>query len=676
MAPKFEDLLKAGAKVASQEVNRKKAQGPVRFDDLLAQGATLSEAPSELESGVRGAVQGSTLGFSDEIQGALQGLWDSLTTEEKLAVAYAKRRDDARKANELAEAVNPKSYMAGEIGGGLASAVAGGAAGLSLKGASVAGRLGAAALEGAGYGAAQGLGYSKADDVAGMVKDTASGAAVGGATGLASGAIGEGIRAYKGRKPVQAAAGPVPEPQAPAPEPVPVPEPELVPRDVAARGRIAPEPVPAGPEPKRLVYPISDEALAADLPARAKRPAPEPVPAGPELPPAPKAPEAAPKAAEPGIHPEDILENPDLDAKFAETLTKGSGKIERLFKSLGLEFPTAEGFVLRDLDAKKQALGKLRRRGILESAPRALLEDPRYAQAKLPDQKVALITTKQSEAGETIGNILRGMDEALVEPSFDVLSAVEKIDRDLVQDLKRNPKLNGPAINKVEDVLSDFMGQGDQLTLNQVEEFKRTLDPFLKWDSEVPGPVKEALQKVRGILNGEIEKHAHNAAKLMGQPEIYEQWKAAKLLYGQMTMLKEIAESRLVDAKTSNRLFSLTDYLSMGAGGAGVVGSLMTGNPLPALSAAGGAVGALGNKWLRERGAHVMALATRGGPGTVLHEVLSSAPQKLGKFAQPLQAAASRGPRAVAAADYLLQQRDPEYRALVKKLEEEHGNGQ
>ena len=47
---------------------------------------------------------------------------------------------------------------------------------------------------------------------------------------------------------------------------------------------------------------------------------------------------------------------------------------------------------------------------------------------------------------------------------------------------------------------------------------------------------------------------------------------------------------------------------------------------------------------------------------------------KLGKFAQPLQAAAQRGNSAVAATHFVLSQTNPEYRNLVKQLEEDEAN--
>lgn len=50
--------------------------------------------------------------------------------------------------------------------------------------------------------------------------------------------------------------------------------------------------------------------------------------------------------------------------------------------------------------------------------------------------------------------------------------------------------------------------------------------------------------------------------------------------------------------------------------------------------------------------------------------ILDNAPQKLGKFAQPLRAAADRGGSALATTSFLLQQSDPEFQEAMKAINE------
>ena len=143
--------------------------------------------PSELESAGRGALQEGTFGLADEISGAGEAAWESITGKDKLSDLldnYKKYRDESRMAFGEAERVNPKSYMAGQVVGGIGSTLAGGAllkgANLAAKGASALSKIGTATKAGIAYGAAQGYGRSKEDSIVGDVKETIKGGVIGG----------------------------------------------------------------------------------------------------------------------------------------------------------------------------------------------------------------------------------------------------------------------------------------------------------------------------------------------------------------------------------------------------------------------------------------------------------------------------------------------------------------
>lgn len=147
--------------------------GGVRF----ASPAQPREGPGVIESSLRGVKQGATLGFGDEITGALESAFTDKT--------YAQSRDEARASDRAAQASHPLAFGAGEIGGGIASSFI---PGLGAAGAGA--RLGAVALRGAAQGAVAGLGNSEADltqgDVGGLARDAVVSGALGGATaGLA-----------------------------------------------------------------------------------------------------------------------------------------------------------------------------------------------------------------------------------------------------------------------------------------------------------------------------------------------------------------------------------------------------------------------------------------------------------------------------------------------------------
>jgi hypothetical protein len=141
------------------------------------------DAPSKLESGLRGAAQGATFGYADEIAGAME----SLITNKP----YRSARDESREAFKKAEESNPKTYMAGDLGATLASSFI---PGLNVaKGASLA----KAAAKTAGLGAAEGLGRSEGGNLKDLAKDTALSAGLGAGFSAGADLVGAGLRGVK-----------------------------------------------------------------------------------------------------------------------------------------------------------------------------------------------------------------------------------------------------------------------------------------------------------------------------------------------------------------------------------------------------------------------------------------------------------------------------------------------
>lgn len=101
------------------------------------------------ESLGRGALQGVTLGFGDEIYGAAKGAYDKVLGSGDFSGTYATERDAVRAANDKARDANPATYFAGELAGGVA--IPGAAARVATKLPAAASRLGSAA----GFGATQ-----------------------------------------------------------------------------------------------------------------------------------------------------------------------------------------------------------------------------------------------------------------------------------------------------------------------------------------------------------------------------------------------------------------------------------------------------------------------------------------------------------------------------------------
>jgi hypothetical protein len=133
------------------------------------------EEPGLLESTLRGAGQGASFGFQDEIAGALESAFTDKT--------YKQARDESRARNAAAEAAHPWGYGLGSVLGtaGTGLVTGGLAAGAAKAGAGAVAKLAAA------EGAAQALGSSDADLTEGQfgqaAKDTAIGGVVGGVLG-------------------------------------------------------------------------------------------------------------------------------------------------------------------------------------------------------------------------------------------------------------------------------------------------------------------------------------------------------------------------------------------------------------------------------------------------------------------------------------------------------------
>ncbi len=178
------------------------------LDKALAKGAKLiapqKEAPGQLEALGRGALQGGTLGFADEIAGAGEAGADALTGDvgslEDLMKKYRQHRDESRANFKAASDAHPVTTAAGNLAGGILPALAlayptGG--GSLVAEAGLGAKLLQGAKTGAALGAVTGAGDSEADvtkgDVGGLAQDVAIGGGVGGALGGGLTAAGHGV---------------------------------------------------------------------------------------------------------------------------------------------------------------------------------------------------------------------------------------------------------------------------------------------------------------------------------------------------------------------------------------------------------------------------------------------------------------------------------------------------
>lgn len=153
---------------------------------------------TQSEATLRGAAQGLTFDFADEIAGAAGAAKETLFGDARLSDlldTYEQQRDISREAFREAEQEFPKSYLAGEIGGGILPAIATGGAGavaaVGKTGLKQAAKQ--AAKSGAKFGAASAAGRTEeVEDVGQVAKDIGTGTLAGGAFGAVTPAISKG----------------------------------------------------------------------------------------------------------------------------------------------------------------------------------------------------------------------------------------------------------------------------------------------------------------------------------------------------------------------------------------------------------------------------------------------------------------------------------------------------
>lgn len=188
----------------------------------------------------KGAVQGATFGFGDELSGLTnsgldkvqsllnklglsspspsqvdaslrqQGFTGSDLLDDKNNTMYTQARDQERMANAAAQAQHPFAYGTGEVGGSIATTMIPGGAGAKLiqpfgsavEGAGIMAKAGRAALNAAPVGALIGAGTSNSEGMPELASDALHGAETGALFGAGGDLLGQGASflVNKGKK--------------------------------------------------------------------------------------------------------------------------------------------------------------------------------------------------------------------------------------------------------------------------------------------------------------------------------------------------------------------------------------------------------------------------------------------------------------------------------------------
>lgn len=155
---------------------------PVAEDTALEQKA--NDKPSFLKGAIGALKSGPTVGFSDEIEGAIgAAIAYQFVSDRSFPELYREARDSVRAENNAFRNEYPKTALGLELAGGIATG--GGLASLGKM---------SAAKSGAVIGGTAGLGYSDANTAGGAITDTAIGALSGAVFGKVLSVAGNAIR--------------------------------------------------------------------------------------------------------------------------------------------------------------------------------------------------------------------------------------------------------------------------------------------------------------------------------------------------------------------------------------------------------------------------------------------------------------------------------------------------
>lgn len=188
----------ADAKALADAIRQMRSQQPATNE--IPQGRGKEPKVSTAEGLILSGLGGASMGFFDELAGAISAPVKALQEGIPLSQAYREGRNVVRGKLKAFQEESPITSTAANIAGGLGSSLLMPAAGV-VSGASRlpgwAQTAANAATSGAVYGGISGAGSSEAPDVAGIAADAGKGALTGAAFGLAAQPVAAGIGAVR-----------------------------------------------------------------------------------------------------------------------------------------------------------------------------------------------------------------------------------------------------------------------------------------------------------------------------------------------------------------------------------------------------------------------------------------------------------------------------------------------
>jgi hypothetical protein len=252
-------------------------------------------------------------------------------------------------------------------------------------------------------------------------------------------------------------------------------------------------------------------------------------------------------------------------------------------------------------------------------------------------------------SGAEIGNMLESKLSGTKVKRFDVLSAIDERLAGMANDESQDALAE--SLRKIRDGILAKAEKNPEIPIAEAEAIKRGFQKNVNYKTAAPNVNENDANAAAAY---EYRQAVENAAGDK-DPELLKKFLADKKNTAILSPVEEAARKRALQLQQSP-YGGLLDIAAGGSGGA--IGAALGG---PVGMAVGGATG-LGLKALRPRYASMGAHSS-----DALAKLVSSAPEKLGKYSDMLTQAATRGATSLMTKDAMLRSKDPEYAATVDK---------
>jgi len=310
------------------------------------------------------------------------------------------------------------------------------------------------------------------------------------------------------------------------------------------------------------------------------------------------------------------------------------------------------------------------------------------------EEMMARNEAMKSKAGQMMEDVYSQIDEAGAS-TFNPLEVASKVDEQL-GGFYRSP-INKGETAQLENTLEAILMRGDKnISLKEAQALKEELGKVAKWKMSPNPSDKELMARdAYRVVSDAIDKATEEGAKTINKEGLNELLNQGKQLYSSAKGAEELLSNKLA-REQGNKLVGLTDTIaSSGAaasGGAAPAAATFFGKK--ALEKYGPKVAAEGldkiskalakspnmqqvmqnnpqmfNALVNQLGQRLPKDQTTREPQSFNDEGTMNAvieKSKGSKYEQILRNAADKGEQSFAAANYVLQQRDPEYRKILE----------